>query len=222
MNTIGEAVSRVRNVIKAVTTDSFITDRMIYSLILKYAKMFIKRQDAISTRAKFGSLFKRLPCLDLIEVDKVEACCDVPSGCIIKRTKDQLPGVMEGPQGPLLRSVSSIDNFTEVYRTTPSLYTSMTKTAAFKYNKSKYYWFMNGYVYIPNVEWEAISVEGIYEGDLNDLTCTTNPCTAVQDQALNIPPELLAEIETQVINDFMKSAQIPQDNFISDKQSVLR
>lgn len=221
MNTIGEAISRVRNVIKAATMDSFVTDRMIYSLIQKYAKMYIKRQDAITSRAKFGSLFKRLPCIQLMDVDKVEACCDVKSGCVIKRTVNELPGVMEGPQGPLLRSISSVDGYTEVYRTTPTLYTSMTKTSAFKYNKSKYYWFMNGYIYIPDVEWEAISIEGIFDTDIAGYSCS-DPCQQVQDQTLSIPPELFAEIEQQVVNDFMKTAQFPQDNFISDKQSILR
>jgi len=221
MTTIGEAISRVRNVIKAVTMDSFVTDRVIYSLIQKYAKMYIKRQDGISSRAKFGSLFKRLPCVELQDVDRVEACCDIKSNCIIKRTVNPLPGVMEGVQGPLLRSVSSIDNYTEVYRTTPALYTSMTKTSGFKYNKNKYYWFMNGYIYIPDIEWESISVEGIFDTDIASYECD-NQCDQVQNQPLNIPPELLAEIEQQVINDFMKSAQFPQDSSISDKQSILR
>jgi hypothetical protein len=159
--------------------------------------------------------------MQLVEVDKVEACCDIRSGCTIMRTKDKLPGVMEGYQGPLLRSVSSIDSSVEAYRTTPALYNSMTKTSAFKYNKNKYYWYMDGYVYIPNVEWDSVLIEGIFDSDLSGYTCD-DPCTQVQNQAINIPPELFAEIEQQVINDFMKSAQIPQDSFISDKQSILR
>ena len=56
MTTIGEVISRIRNQIKAVDADSFITDRVIYSNIMKYAKMYIKRQDAITSRAKFNSL----------------------------------------------------------------------------------------------------------------------------------------------------------------------
>lgn len=221
MNTIGEAVSRVRNIVKAANTDAFVTDRMIYSLIQKYAKMYIKRQDSISSRAKFGSLFKPLPCLDLIEVDKIEACCNIQSGCKIMRSKKQLPGVLEGPQGPLLRSVSSCDSFTEVYRTTPSLYSSMQKTSAFKYNNKKYYWFMNGYIYIPNVEWPSLRVEGIFDTDLGSFTCD-DPCIQMQYQTLNVPPELFAEIEKQVMQDFAFLVGIPADQFISDKQSNTR
>ena len=128
---------------------------------------------------------------------------------------------MEGVQGPLLRSVSSVDNSIEVYRTTPALYTSMSKTTAFKYNKNKYYWFMDGYIYMPGVEWDSVLIEGIFDSDLSGYTCD-DACMAIQDQAINIPPELFAEIEQQVVNDFMKSAQIPQDSFISDKQNILR
>ena len=43
-----------------------------------------------------------------------------------------------------------------------------------------------------------------------------------QQELLGVPPELFAEIEQQVVADFLKSAQIPQDQFISDKQSVYR
>jgi len=157
MNTIGEAISRVRNNIKAVDTDSFITDRLIYSNIIKYAKLYIKQQTAQSVQSRFNSLYVKLPCVDLIEVDKEEACCDVKSGVLIKRTKDKLPGVLEGAGGLLLRTVASVDGSEEVFRTTPQFYNAQQKTSAAKYNKTKYYWFLDGYLYIPNVDWDSIA-----------------------------------------------------------------
>ena len=45
MTTIGESISRVRNILKAVKEDPFMTDRLIYSIIIKYAKVLIRRQD---------------------------------------------------------------------------------------------------------------------------------------------------------------------------------
>ena len=36
MNTIGDAVSRLRSIMKAVNEDSFITDRMLYTVIFQY------------------------------------------------------------------------------------------------------------------------------------------------------------------------------------------
>jgi len=221
MNTIAEAISRVRNGIKAVDADSFITDRLIYSNLLKYAKMFIKRQDGQTTQAKFNSLYKRIPCIDLIEVDKVAACCDIQSGVKIKRSKEKLPSILEGSNGPLLRTVASIDGSVEVFRTTPQLYTSLQKTSGFKYNKKKYYWLLDGYLFIPNVEWDSAQIDGIFEGSISGLTCD-DECQSVQSQYLNIPPDLFAQIEQQVINDFMRSMQINTDTAVADKQSLLR
>jgi hypothetical protein len=221
MNTIAEAISRVRNGIKAVDADSFITDRLIYSNLLKYAKMFIKRQDGQTSQAKFNSLYKRIPCIDLIDVDKVAACCDIQSGVKIKRSKEKLPSILEGSNGPLLRTVASIDGSVEVFRTTPQLYTSLQKTSGFKYNNKKYYWLLDGYLFIPNVEWDSAQIDGIFEGSLSGLTCD-DECQSVQSQYLNIPPDLFAQIEQQVINDFMRSMQINTDTAIADKQSLLR
>lgn len=220
MNTIGEAISRVRNNIKAVDTDSFITDRLIYSNIIKYAKLYIKQQTAQSVQSRFNSLYVKLPCVDLIEVDKVEACCDVKSGVLIKRTKDKLPGIMEGAGGLLLRTVASVDGSEEVFRTTPQFYNAQQKTSAARYNKTKYYWYLNGYLYIPNVDWDSIAVEGIFENKLMP-TCD-DPCKAVQDEYLNIPSDLFAQIEQQVINDFLRMSQINPDNQQGDNQSQLR
>ena len=110
MTTIGEVVSRVRQAIKAEVQDAFITDRYLYSLILKNAQLFMRRQDNANKLMKFNSVWQALPFIELIEVDKVEAkCSGIQSGCTIKRTKEKLPIFMEGYWGPLIRTVSSFE-----------------------------------------------------------------------------------------------------------------
>jgi hypothetical protein len=61
MTTIGEAVSRVRNVLKSVKEDPFLTDRTIYYSILKYIKALIKREDNQFRLMKISSIFKVMP-----------------------------------------------------------------------------------------------------------------------------------------------------------------
>ena len=165
MVTIGEAVSRVRNIIKASTEDAFITDRFIFSIIMKHAKHYIRRQDSLNEILRFNSFFRRLPCVELIEVDRVEACCDVKSNITVMRTREKIPGVMDSSFGPLFRTVASVDDSTIVYKTEPVLYNALSKTSGYKYNRQKYYWYLNGYLYFPNVVWQAVSVEGIFEQD---------------------------------------------------------
>lgn len=225
--TIGYTVSRVRNSIKAVKEDAFVTDRYIWSVITKYAKMYIKQQDTAKKLLKFRSFYKTLPCIELIEVDKIEACCaGIQTGCTIMRTKEKLPTPFEGPVGAMFRTVSSIDGSYEVYPTEPGTYTSMTKTTTFKYNKNKYYWYMNGHMYFPNIEWDAVKIEGIWDDDVTNFVCDAGDgddgnCIVRQQQETNIPEGLFAMIEKEVLNEIMPQVQIPPDQG-DDKQNVYR
>ena len=120
---------------------------------------------------------------------------------------------MEGYWGPLIRTVSSIDSSIEVQPTSPGTYTSMTKTTSFRYNKNKYYWFLNGYLYLPNVEWDAIKLEGVFEGDISGFTCDTDDdCIPRYKQQIFIPEFLFAEIETQVLNQLLNTMKVPSED----------
>lgn len=220
--TIGDTISRVRNTIKGVRQDAFLTDRYVYSLILKYAKLYIRRQDAENKIMRFSSLFEPIPCIELIEVDKIEACCaDISTGNTIMRTKDKIPTVLEGEYGPLFKTVASLDSSQECTETTSGAYTSMTKTSTFKYNKTLYYWYLNGYLYFPNIMWEAVRVEALWEDSVQMYTCDGKDCTPRQDDPTHFPEYLFAEIEQNVIKELTLLMQVPSDPAV-DKQSQLR
>ena len=223
MTTVGEAISRVRNTLKAVKEDAFITDRVIYSLLLKYAKTLIKREDNQFRLMKISSIFKVLPYIELIDVDKVEAgCLGIYSGCYFKRSKDKLPTILDGMFGPIIRTVSSIDGSIEMFRTDPGTWVSITKSTTFKYNKRPYFWYLNGYLYVPNVDWDAIRIEAIFEGDTSAYTCDEDDkCLTRQDQALPFPEYLFSEIEQFVVKELTMTMQIPQDA-ADDSQNTLR
>ena len=211
MVTIGTVISRVKNQVKGVRQDAFLTDRYVYSVVVKYSQLLMRRQDSQNKLSKFNSIWQTLPCLELIEIDKIEACCaGIKSGRTIIRTKDKLPTFMEGYWGPLIRSVSSIDGSQELNPTTPGIYTSMTKTTGFKYNNTKYYWYLNGYLYMPNIEWPSIKIEGIFIQDVS-LYSDEDTCVKRMDHKINVPEFLLAEVEKMAIQDFMGRLQIPSD-----------
>jgi len=214
MTTIGEAISRIRGQIKAKSEDAFMTDRYIYSLIKKYAQLFMRRQDNANKLMKFNSVWQELKYVELIEVDRVEASCvGLSSGCIIKRSKHRLPTFMQGYWGPLIRTVSSIDGGIEVQPTQPGTYTSMSKTTTFKYNNTKYYWFLDGYIYLPNVKWDAVKLEGVFEEDISKWTCDTDDdCVPRYLQNLYIPEFLFSEIEGQIFNTAINTIKIPTED----------
>ena len=57
MTTIGERIASIRNQVKSVKQDAFLTDRFVYSLIMKHASLFMRRQDSLNRIMKFLSSF---------------------------------------------------------------------------------------------------------------------------------------------------------------------
>jgi hypothetical protein len=220
MTTIGEAISRVRNALKAVKEDAFLTDRTIYFALSKYAKTLIKREDNQFRLMKMSQIFQVLPYVELIDVDKIEAgCVGVYSECYFKRSKDKMPSILDGMFGPIIRTASSIDGSIEMFRTDPGTWVSITKSSTFKYNKRPYFWYLNGYIYCPNIDWDAIRIEAIFENKVD--TCDTDDCQIKQDQPLAIPDYLFSEAEQFVLKELTTITQMPADG-ADDSQNSLR
>lgn len=212
MSKINEVISRIRNQVKAESQDAFVTDRYIYSLVEKFSQLLMRRQDFANKLMKFNSIWKSLPYVELIEVDKVEAhCSGIKSGCTFRRSKERIPDMIEGYWGPLIRSITSIDGSIELQPIQPSTYLSMTNTTSFKYNKTKYYWFIDGYLYFPDIDWDAVKVEAVFDSNISAWLCD-DQCVPYYEQDFNIPEFLFAEIESQVLNTMMNTLKIPSED----------
>lgn len=213
--TIGDFVSRVRNQIKSVNQDAFITDRLIYSIGLKHAAWLLKREDRTYKLMRFSSVIDSLDYVELTEVDQIEAhCTGLKSECTIKRSKDKLPIFMEGYWGPLIRVITSIDNSQRIEPTTPSNYVKIANSKNFKYNKTLYYWFISDYFYFPNIDWDAVRIEAICQEDISKYKCQDckeDKCLVRQDQPFNVPNYLLGELEQNVLKDMGMRMQYPTD-----------
>lgn len=223
MITILEATSRIRNLTKSVKQDAFLTDRFLYSVIMKHAKLLMRRQDNLNRIMKFNSVFQTLDFVELIDVDRAQAECRcISTGCTFKRTKEKLPQMIDGYWGPLIRAVTSLDLSEELTPTFPTTFEQMSRQKTFRYNKKKYYWYLNGYLYFPNLEWDAIRLEGVFEGDISQYNCDpTDDCEYIQDKTINIPEYLFTEIEQLVMRDLGVLLQIPQD-IQHDNKHVVR
>jgi len=219
---VGDVISRIRNQVKGVKQDAFLTDRMIYTYVLKHAKWLMRREDSKNKLMAFSGAMQTLDFVELIEIDKVEACCTgIKSNCKIKRTKDKLPVFLQGYYGPLIRTVSSLDNSEELQPILPSSYIPIANSKNFRFNKTKYFWFLNDYLYFPNLEWDAVRIEGIFEDDVSKWTCEEDDCILRQDQVFSVPDYLYGELEAQVAKDILGIYQIPIDTAV-DKQHLAR
>ena len=80
-------------------------------------------------------------------------------------------------------------------------------------NKTKYFWWLDGYIYCPNIEWDAIKVEGVFDSDITKWDCDTeNDCTPRYEQEMYIPEALFAEIEQQVVNTMLNTIKVPSED----------
>lgn len=220
--TIGDVISRIRSQVKGVRQDALLTDRVIYSFVNKHAKWLLKREDSKNRLLAYSGVLQTMDFVELIEVDKVEACCTgIKSDCTIKRTKNKMPVFMQGYYGPLIRTVASLDGSEELQPTVPSSYIAMSKSKNFKFNKTKYYWYLDDFIYFPDLEWDAVRIEGIFEDDISAFTCDTDSCIVKSDQSFNVPDYLLGELETAVYKDLAGMLSIPADP-MNDKQNLAR
>lgn len=226
--TIGEVLSRVRNQIKAVRQDAFLTDRFLYSIVSKHAKWLMKREDSKNNLMKFNSIFNTMDNVPLIEVDRIEAgCIGLSTNVTVMRTKDHIPTFMEGYWGPLIRSISSIDGQIILQPTNPTTYVKLASSKNFKYNKTFYYWYLNDHLYFPDIKWPSVRIEGVFDDDIADykcITCNENQeynCVPRQDNPINVPDYLFGEMESNVMKDLGVMLQIPTDN-TQDNKNISR
>lgn len=224
--TNGEIISQIRNQIKAVRQDAFLTDRFIYSIISKHAAWLMKREDSTNKLMRFNSIFQTLDSVELEEVDRIEAaqCVGISSGYTLMRTKDSLPIFRYGYWGPLIRRVMSIDGQIEFQPISATNYNTLSRSKNFKYNKTHYYWYSDGRLYFPDISWPAISVEGVFDDDIEKYKCPDcedAKCKKKQELSFNVPDYLYAEMQSRVLQEMFALYQIPPDQ-VHDNQNPLR
>lgn len=179
---------------KLLTSDSRISDRFIYNEAVSIKNMLIKQEEYKQRLYDSPTLFKTINYVQMIDVDTIEAC-GIDSDCIIKRSKEPLPKLVESIGGYLIRKITSLDatSGTVVTITTDLSYGRKLKIGD-KHAKNEVWAFIrNGYIYLTNATWPAILVEGIFENpdeidSLND--CDENApinCTPVYDRPFPIP-----------------------------------
>jgi len=210
---INDVVSRIRGSVKAVRQDSFLTDYYIYGLFLKYAAVRIKQLDEKGRLYAFSSIFETLDFVKLEETDWVEAgCSGIQSYRTMRKTCDPLPMFMEGKFGPMVRSITSLDGRTPFQLTSLDNYVLLSKQGTFKYNTTKYCWWLNDHLYFPDVPYPAIRIEGMFQEDISKFKCNYDDCCKRrQDQSLNVPDYILSDIEKFVLAELNGEERIPSD-----------
>jgi hypothetical protein len=188
---IGEIISRIRTTNKLVGADTRISDRYIYNQLLTKRDHFIKLEDDKKKLLNSTQIFKPLHQVDLIDVNKVEVS-DLDLGEVIKRTKLKLPKIVMAGFGPVIRRVSSLDGSQLLTETKETTYSRKVNLDTAKYDRTLYYYLKDGYMYLPNIPWESISIDAYFEDpfEIDALNNCEDNCSPMQDREFLIPSYL--------------------------------
>jgi hypothetical protein len=223
---IRDIVSQLRGTYKAVNEDGFVTDRFLYKNFCKYADVLLRRKQNEGKLNDNDNLFQWIDLMPLITVDKIEAeCVTIKTGCSYKRTKYKLPDTVSFDNGPIIKLVMSLDTSENVERTTLLKWHQMNRSVNFKYNKTKYYWFNKGYLYFPNVNWSAVTIQLLATRNIESYCkeCCDEKieCSYAQDSLAPYPKDIIADAIGMMQRDLTIRAQIPSDTQ-DNSQNILR
>lgn len=231
MSTIRQEISNIRTTFKWVNTDTRITDRFLASKLTSIGKKFIKQ--ATDKRALWNSpnIFTPLPCVPMKQVPLSE-CCDYTSECVISRSMDPIPRILEGTKfGMLIQGVRSVNikgkKFIEsdANRFANSLGLNLkTDQIHFwiQYNIDGYY------IYSSEPNLEILTLVAYFEDDVPDsllYNCESNaPCcpTNPLDKEYKVPgymsDDIQKELERQLLETFNRRREDPVPNGRDENQ----
>lgn len=207
-----EMISRIRNTIKEVHADSEYSNRYLWNLIVSSAKKLI-REDADRGRIfKQASIWETI-CIEMEPVSSLICNCRyLPYNCIVYRSKNKLPDFLEYSAGVVYRFIATPDLSKEMVLVSPYQY-SVKKNI--KYNKEKYAFIHDGYLYTPNTNYPLLSMSSLFLEDVSLFKCDssidTSACGSVLTLNLPLPDYLEDNCVKIVLQELGFSKQIVSD-----------
>ena len=213
---IRQYISDITNQIKQYSMDSYISPKFIYSETINIISDFLKKDhEAKRKLQKLSQGWSEIKCLNLVEVDVVECAeLDIRMCEKLMRSKNRLPDTFSYSFGNIIKHVASI-NFSSFYDpVTPRQWNAIQKRE-FRDPNKYYYFFIDGYIYIPVPKKQVINVEALrvdayfiskYEVDVFNLTnsecidCQNNKCLSPLDYELVCPGYLLNDVKKELLN----------------------
>lgn len=203
-----QAIETLRQELKERNADSKYSNQFLYNELLKQAKWLIKREVSGGRIYVNNSLFQTLKCIEVIEVSAIDECCPIKSDCKIYRTKSKLPEAWIDNSGPILRSISSVDNSTDFFYISPITWLSKKNDPYEKMSNIKYAFFADNYIWFPIHNPHRITISGYFVDEVtNDDFCSEcqdkdKECVRFLDTKFLLPEWLEAEMYAKTLQQF--------------------
>lgn len=223
MPTIGEIVSRLKNTLKTVNEDAFVTDRYVYSVVKKHCESILLKYNTLNiiTNPELYSLVY----LELEEaVDLPEEISNLAGVIIhgtVRKSIIKIPEIRSYMGKLLIQSVYSVDYFTQYQQLTLKELSIFKNSYYRKFIKPLFYYIKEGYLYVLD-DVEKVAISAAFKDDVSVYN-TNNmsgiiPCARYQDSKFSYPENILAEAEGSALQEIALRYNIPVPPDKDDKQ----
>ena len=216
-----QAIETLRDYLKERNADSNYTNQFLYNTLDIEAQWLIKREESAGRIYKNNSLFQNINGLAVQEVSTIPSCLKLKTKCKIYRTVDKLPEMWMDNDGPIIRSVSSVDNSTFFMIISPLQWQNKLNDPYQKYSSERYAIVDDGYLWFSKNP-HYINFSGFLKNDakLFKKSCTecdeeeNKDCVRNLDTEYKVPEWIMGELFAQALRKLTTLKQIPEDTQI--------
>mgnify|MGYP000925905208 FL=1 len=194
MNTRKEIISRLRGSIRQVSSDSPVTNRYLWNVFWTNAKVLLKQESDRNKLYNQSNIWQTI-CIQMDAVSPILCdCLKLPLDCVVYRSRYKIPRITEGMYGKIYRFITSPDLSQNLVLVTPYQYQNKQT----KYNREKYIFIHDDYVWAPNTSWPFITLSALFDEEItNEFKCkcdeetTTGDCCSLLSLSEGIPDYLI-------------------------------
>jgi len=171
-----QLVSSIWNDLKALNIDDYISPQFIVQKAIDIAGDFIKKENDSRRIYKLSEGWNEIECMNMMEVP-ITTCPELNHYVCkrLMRTVDKVPETYSTRYGNLIQHVASV-NMGQFYDPISARqYTAIMNRQFVDYRK-KYYFFINGYIYIPDSNVEVIRINAYFKKPWEVAQVTLNNC----------------------------------------------
>ena len=195
---VKQILSSLATDVKAVNLDDRVSFRFLHTKFNDKIGYFLRLEAKSREILKDTTLWRSLDFIELIDVDDRLGLNDCFT---LKRSKKKLPEAFNTNYGQLIK-IFTLDHNIELKLIKASDYGDYTKR---QYRSAKTFaaYIENGYLYIPNVTWQAVKGLIIAKNpiEVDKFNGTVSKCASPLDGEVAYPDYLIALAKREVLNE---------------------
>lgn len=209
-------VSKVRSMLKLNSIDFLISDRTILKELLQVNVKLVTQQLNKRSGTNYSELYTPISCLEMEKIP-LYTCCTTESDCIVTRTKQELPAIVDTYNGLAINFIGSLDGRVKFdYLDNPQRLANILKIYPNK-KLGTYYWVYDNRIYTTSPDLETITARIFFKElfDPNTISCSgTKECVMNPlDLVFRSLPKLEEDITTITANNIASTfLRIRQEN----------